>query len=88
MSHDSCAPALASDWLVFFSSMARMKQMLRMGDGKKALQIKTMVEVHAAPKEAPLEPPVLVEPPVLDVEAPSTQVEKRGGGQRQRSWGR
>ena len=70
MSHDSHTAALASDWLIFFSSMARTKKTPRMREGRKALQVRTRAEVHAAPEEEPVEPPALAEPPVPDVEAP------------------
>ena len=67
MSHDSCEAALAFDWLAFFSSMARTKKTPRMGEGRKALQVKTRAEVHV---EA--EPPALADPPVPEVETPPT----------------
>ena len=75
MSHDSCLAALASAWLAFFSSMARTKKRPRMGDGRKALQVRTWAEVHVEP----VEPPALVEPPVPGVEAPPTpgEIERR-----------
>ena len=55
-----------------------------MGEGRKALKTKTWVEVHAAL----VEPPLLMEPPVPDVEAPSTLGGIERGGQRWRSWRR
>ena len=75
MSCDSCKAALASDWLAFFSSMARTKKMPRMGEGRKPLQVRTRAEVHVPPDE----PPALVEPPVPEVEAPPTlhEMERR-----------
>ena len=71
MSHGSHEAALASDWLPFFSSMAKMKKTPRMGEGRKALQVQTRAEVHVKP----VGPPALVEPPVPDVEAPPTPSE-------------
>ena len=59
MSHDSHEAALASDWLVVFSSMARTKKMPRMGEGRKTLQVRTRVDVHVEQ-----EPPALADPPV------------------------
>ena len=74
MSHDSHKAALACDWLVFFSNMAGIKEMPRMGEGRKALQVRTRADVHA---EQELQ--VLVDPPVPEVEAPPTlsSMEKR-----------
>ena len=48
--------------------------MPRMGEGRKALQVRTRVDVHAE-----LEPPALVDPPVPEVETPPTwsKMEKR-----------
>ena len=54
-------------WFSFNSTMARTKIMPRKGEEGKNQKVKTWVEVHAAP----VEPPVLAEPPVPDVEAPS-----------------
>ena len=65
MSHDSCRAALASDWLVFFSSMARTKITPRKGEKGKPKKVKTRVEVHVQPEE----------PPVPEVEAPPTPSE-------------
>ena len=75
MSHDSCTAALASNWLVFFSSMARTKVTPRKADEQKTKKVKTRTEVHAAP----VDPPVLAEPPVPDVETPPTpsEIERR-----------
>ena len=76
MSHDSCEASLVSDWLVSFNfSMARTKKMPQMGEGRKALQVKTWAEVQAAP----VKPPVPAEPPVPDVEATPTpgEIERR-----------
>ena len=75
ISHDSYGAALVSDWLVFFSSMARMKKMPRMGEDRKVLQVRTWGEVHVEP----VEPPVPVEPPIPDVEVPPTlgEIERR-----------
>ena len=70
MSHDSYKAALASDWLAFFSCMARMKKMPRMGDGRKALHVMTRAEVHSEQ-----EPPVPADPSVAEVETPPTQSE-------------
>ena len=50
--------------------MARTKKTLRMGEGKRALHIKTRAEVHSEE-----EPPVLVDPPVPEVETATTQSE-------------
>ena len=47
MSCDFHKAALASDWLAFFSSMARTKKTPRMGEGRKALQVRTRMEVHS-----------------------------------------
>ena len=55
-------------WFSFNSSMARMKKMPWMGEGWKALEIKTWTEVHVAPVELP----ALAEPPAPDLEAPHT----------------
>ena len=74
MSHDSQEAALVSVWLAFFSNMARTKMMLRMGEGRKALQVRPRAEAHAK-----LEPQVLAETPAAKVEAPPTpsEMEKR-----------
>ena len=70
MSHDSCAAVVASDWLAFFSSMARTKITPRKGDKGKTNKVKTRAEVHVEP-----EPPALAEPPAPDMEAPPTLIE-------------
>ena len=75
MSCDSYEADLASDWLVFFSSMARTKIMPRKGEKGKPKKVKTRAEVHAQPEE----PPVPVELPVHEVEAPPalSEMERR-----------
>ena len=60
MSCDSHKVSLASVWLVFFSNMARTKKTPIMGEGRKALQVRTRVEVHIEQ-----EPPVLADPQCL-----------------------
>ena len=53
-----------------FREMVRTKVTPRKGEGKKAVQVKTRARVHAE-----LEPPVLVDPPVPEVEKAPTQSE-------------
>ena len=84
MSHDSHEAVLAYDWLVSFSSMAITKITPRNGDKKKTKKVKTRAEVHAAP----VEPPLLMEPPVLIWRFLQLQVKWKGEGWRCRSWGR
>ena len=62
-------------WFSFNSNMARMKNMPPIGEGRKAMQIKTQVEVHAAP----VQPPAPAEPPVPKEEAPPmpAEIERR-----------
>ena len=50
--------------------MPRTKKMPRMGEGKRALQVQTRAEVHTEQ-----EPPVLVDPPVPEVETALMQSE-------------
>ena len=83
MSCDSHKAALASDWLAFFSSMARTKKMPRMGEGRKALQVRTRAEVHSEQ-----EPPVLADPHCQKWKPLQPRVSLRRGERRQRSWGR
>ena len=70
MLHDSHESTLATDWLDFFSSMARTKKIPRMGEGRKALQVRTRAEVHSEQ-----EPPALADSPVPEVETHPTQSE-------------
>ena len=62
--------ALASDWLVFFSSMARTKNMTRMEEGRSVLQVRTRVEVHSEQ-----DPQHWQTAPVPEVVTPPTQSE-------------
>ena len=75
MSHDSHGAALACDWLVFFSSMARTKITPMKGKKGKPKKVKTRAEVHVQPGE----PPVLAEHPVPELEFPPTlsEMERR-----------
>ena len=50
------------------TSMARTKKTSQMGEGKRAPQVQTRVEVHIEPA-----PPVLADPPVPEVEWSPTQ---------------
>ena len=63
--------ALASDWLIFFSSMAQMKITPRKEEKGKPKEVKMRAEVHAQPQE----PPVPVDPPVPEMEVPPTPQE-------------
>ena len=69
--HDFCKAALGSDWLVFHSRMARTTITPWKEEKGKARKVKTRAEVHAMP----VEPPVLVEPPVPTEEVPPSLVE-------------
>ena len=84
MSHDSRKAALTSDWLIFFSSMARTKITCRKGEKGKHKKVRTRAEVHGLPKELP----VLVVTPVPEVEDPPTLGEMERRRAEQRSWGR